>query len=71
MLNLVLQKRVFIKNTLNIIKIISFNFILYVQKSIDIFITNTLSNFNRLFKKRKGCSPTEFREKYRKTKVIV
>ena len=32
---------------------------------------NTLSNFNRLFKKRKGCSPTEFREKYRKTKVIV
>lgn len=32
---------------------------------------NTLSNFNRLFRKRKGCSPTEFREKYRKTKVIV
>ena len=32
---------------------------------------NTLSNFNRLFKKYKGCSPTEFREKYFKTKVIV
>ncbi len=32
---------------------------------------NTLSNFNRLFKKRKGCSPTEFREKYCKTKVIL
>ena len=32
---------------------------------------NTLSNFNRLFRKRKGCSPTEFREKYYKTKVIV
>ncbi|MCR5130677.1 MAG: AraC family transcriptional regulator [Prevotella sp.] len=32
---------------------------------------NTLSNFNRLFKKRKDCSPTEFREKYCKTKVIV
>lgn len=32
---------------------------------------NTLSNFNRLFKKRKGLSPTEFREKYCKTKVIV
>ena len=32
---------------------------------------NTLSNFNRLFKKRKGCNPTEFREKYCKTKVII
>lgn len=32
---------------------------------------NTLTNFNRLFRKRKGCSPTEFREKYAKTKVIV
>jgi hypothetical protein len=28
-------------------------------------------NFNRLFCKRKGCNPTEFREKYQKTKVIV
>lgn len=32
---------------------------------------NTLSNFNRLFRKRKGCSPTEFREKYRKTRVFI
>lgn len=32
---------------------------------------NTLTNFNRLFRKRKGCNPTEFREKYQKTKVIV
>ena len=32
---------------------------------------NTLSNFNRLFRNHKGCSPTEFREKYAKTKVIV
>lgn len=32
---------------------------------------NTLSNFNRLFRKRKGCSPKEFREKYQKTKIIV
>ena len=32
---------------------------------------NTLSNFNRLFRKHKGCSPTEFREKYQKTKVII
>ncbi len=32
---------------------------------------NTLSNFNRLFRKTKGCSPTEFREKYYKTKVII
>jgi AraC-like DNA-binding protein len=31
---------------------------------------NTLSNFNRLFRKRKGCSPTEFREKYQKTKLL-
>lgn len=32
---------------------------------------NTLSNFNRQFRKRKGCTPTEFRENYYKTKVIV
>ena len=32
---------------------------------------NTLSNFNRLFRKHKGCSPREFREKYLKTKIIV
>lgn len=32
---------------------------------------NNLSNFNRIFKKKKGCSPTEFREKYHKTRIIV
>lgn len=32
---------------------------------------NTLSNFNRQFRKRKGCTPTEFRENYYKTKIII
>ena len=32
---------------------------------------NNLSNFNRIFKKKKGCSPTKFRENYRKTRIIV
>ncbi len=32
---------------------------------------NTLSNFNRIFKQKKGCTPKEFREAYRKKKVIV
>ena len=32
---------------------------------------NTVCNFNRLFKKRKGCNPTDFRGKYRKTKTIA
>ena len=32
---------------------------------------NNLSNFNRIFKKRKGCSPTEFRENYHKKRIIV
>ena len=32
---------------------------------------NTLSNFNRLFRKYKGCSPTEFRENFRKKGIIV
>lgn len=32
---------------------------------------NNLSNFNRIFKKKKGMPPTEFRENYRKKKVIV
>ena len=32
---------------------------------------NNLSNFNRIFKKRKGCTPTEFRENYHKKHVIV
>ncbi len=32
---------------------------------------NNLSNFNRIFKKKKGCSPSEFRENYQKTRIIV
>lgn len=32
---------------------------------------NNLSNFNRLFKKKKGCCPQEFRMKYNKTKIII
>ena len=32
---------------------------------------NNLSNFNLIFKKRKGCSPSEFRENYHKTRIIV
>lgn len=32
---------------------------------------NNLSNFNRIFKKKKGMPPTEFRENYRKKKIIV
>ena len=32
---------------------------------------NNLSNFNRIFKKRKGCSPSEVRENYHKTRIIV
>ncbi len=32
---------------------------------------NNLSNFNRIFKKRKGCSPSEFRENYHKKRIIV
>ena len=32
---------------------------------------NNLSNFNRIFKKRKGCSPSEFRDNYHKTRIIV
>lgn len=32
---------------------------------------NNLSNFNRIFKKKKNCSPSEFRENYHKTRVIV
>lgn len=31
---------------------------------------NNLSNFNRIFKKYKGCSPTEFKENYKDTKAI-
>lgn len=32
---------------------------------------NNLSNFNRIFKKKKDCSPTEFRDNYHKTRIIV
>jgi YesN/AraC family two-component response regulator len=32
---------------------------------------NNLSNFNRIFKKKKDCSPKDFRENYRKTKLII
>ena len=32
---------------------------------------NNMSNFNRIFKKKKGCSPREFRDIYRKKQVIV
>ncbi len=30
---------------------------------------NNLSNFNRIFRARKGCSPSEFREIYRKNRI--
>lgn len=32
---------------------------------------NNLSNFNRMFKRKKGCSPKEFRENYRKKKMVI
>ena len=32
---------------------------------------NTLTNFNRLFRKRKNCSPTEFRDTYRKKRIVI
>ena len=32
---------------------------------------NNLSNFNRRFKKKKGCSPKEFRDNYRKKRTII
>lgn len=32
---------------------------------------NNLSNFNRIFKKKKECSPKEFKENYRKKKKLV
>jgi len=30
-----------------------------------------ISNFNRIFKKKKGCSPTAFRDNYHKSKIII
>ena len=32
---------------------------------------NNLSNFNRIFKKKKGVAPSEFRDNYRKNKTII
>ena len=32
---------------------------------------NNLSNFNRAFKRRKGSTPTEYREKYARTRFRV
>jgi len=32
---------------------------------------NNMSNFNRIFKKKKGCSPSEFRVNYHKTRIVV
>lgn len=32
---------------------------------------NNVSNFNRIFKRKKGCSPSTFREYYRKNKIII
>jgi len=32
---------------------------------------NNVSNFNRIFKKKKGCTPSQFRENYHKNKTII
>ncbi|MDE7397722.1 MAG: AraC family transcriptional regulator [Muribaculum sp.] len=32
---------------------------------------HNISNFNRLFRQKKGCSPMEFRARYIKTKIII
>lgn len=32
---------------------------------------NNLSNFNRVFKKRRGTTPSEYREKYSRSRFIV
>ena len=30
-----------------------------------------MSNFNRIFKRKKGCTPSEFREQYKKVRIII
>lgn len=32
---------------------------------------NNISNFNRIFKKKKGCTPSQFRDSYHKNKIII
>ena len=32
---------------------------------------SNISNFNRIFKSRKNFTPSEFRENYRKTKIVI
>ncbi|MNL10682.1 HTH-type transcriptional regulator YesS [compost metagenome] len=32
---------------------------------------NNISNFNRIFKKKKGCTPTEFRENFSGSRIFV
>ena len=32
---------------------------------------NNISNFNRIFKKKKGCAPSTFRDNYHKSKIII
>lgn len=32
---------------------------------------HNISNFNRIFKRKKGCSPTAFRDNYHKSKIII
>ncbi len=30
-----------------------------------------MSNFNRIFRKRKGCTPTDFRDNYQKMRILI
>lgn len=32
---------------------------------------NNISNFNRIFKRKKGCTPSEFRENYKESKIFL